>query len=244
MFRTIKLILLGIIAVLLLILLGTEIQERRTDFRNKQIHEQAVAEYFSSPKQKKIYKAKQKALNKRRDLQDRINSTVTVSTLGALNKGTALWFNKTPWKKEVAAATKDWNKVGLGVRFEQTFDKNKAELFFITDNKILNHFAKGFGLGMMASNGNSNYAPGVIILNSNKRDPLVSYTMPKTAQHEIGHYLGLEHNNQNSCSIMYQGELCADTSSCGLDEFDKARLRELYSKRSTRFNFSILKCRK
>lgn len=129
--------------------------------------------------------------------------------------GTIKYFSRTEYDRAIDYSSSLWNSVVNSVELERTFNKNEAELIFLSDSKLLDKVCSDEDnfistcLGAVTNNNASADNPGIIILRENK-SLAARALMLKTITHEIGHYLGLTHNEdkQDKCSVMQQGVPC------------------------------------
>jgi hypothetical protein len=174
-------------------------------------------------------------------IEQRFNMYYQMIDLKPQPPGKILYFDRTNSGINMDKAVNQWNRLHLGVFFQETFDKNLAELFFIYDQPVLDSACTGICLGFNPDNSNTADDPGLIILRQKNRKQDFNLLLFKTITHELGHYLGLEHNTKQACSVMRQGYPCYRNQAYWLllTNKEKQDLKQFYGKEINLENFLI-----
>lgn len=159
---------------------------------------------------------------------------------GAWHGEKIVYYNDSDYEKSLREGFRRWESVGLPLRFEETTNREEADLIVSSNTKSLKDTCKN--CTGWATIGYTPFRQAEIRLlpPSNPMENRVQdFLMMPTIIHEIGHVLGLQHNDL-PCSIMNSGDRACrslarprisrdgTTMLCGPWGRDLDNLRELY----------------
>jgi hypothetical protein len=188
---------------------------------------------YQQPFSEPITKAQAREEQINDQIEQRFNMYYQMIDLKRQPPGKILYFDQTNSGINIDKAVNQWNRLKLGVYFQETFNKNLGELFFIYDQPVLDSVCAAICLGFNPDNSNSADDPGLIILRQENRKQDFNLLLFKTITHELGHYLGLGHNAKQACSIMRQGYPCYRNQAywIRLTNKEKNDLKQFYGER-------------
>ncbi len=154
-------------------------------------------------------------------------------------EGNVYYYNDSNYHKTLQAGFKRWEKTGINVKFKETKDRSRADLIVKVDSDRLKEKCDDC-IGW-ATIGDSHFRQEEMILPltaSNFEKEVINFQVLGTAIHEIGHVLGLDHNNHH-CSVMNSDSFCREEFKvrvskegsfmfCGPWQEDLNQLKELY----------------
>lgn len=154
-------------------------------------------------------------------------------------EGDVYYYNDSNYNKTLQAGFKRWEETGINVNFRETKDQDEADFVIKSDQNLLKEKCDNC-LGW-ATIGDARFRQEEMLLPvvpSTLENEVINFQVLGTAIHEIGHVLGLDHNNE-VCSVMNTDSFCRQEFKvqvskegsfmfCGPWQEDLNQLKDLY----------------